>query len=44
MFGGYAQKPATTDHVHKSRVQCTGPRPDVQVTATTKLLIRHDYF
>ena len=44
MFGGYPHKRKTKDRVHKSRAQSTGLGPDVQVTATTKLAIKADYF
>ena len=38
------QKTKTKDHAHKSRAQSTGIEPDVQMTATTKLAIKKDYF
>ena len=41
---GYPQKTKTKDRAHKSRAKSTGIEPDVQVTATTKLAIKKDYF
>lgn len=41
---GCPQKTKTKDQAHKSRAKSTGIEPDVQVTATTKLAIKKDYF